>query len=180
MIRKILICLLIFNLASTIPLYAGPDDDEEIKEYKAGFKRATFVSAAVGLGTYLGEGWAVDITSKVITKSIKSGPVLFNIFVASSLKGAALKQALPIASKYGIVIGGVTAAFLAPVIWDCSKGIYRSGIRITNSIMDTQEPTNPEEKKAYLGKATTKDYIASIGTIVGGGVLYSLFFWSSK
>lgn len=137
-------------------LCAMQNDDTE--NYKKGITRASFVTAAVGAGTWLGENWAVDLTTKVVKKSINSGPPLFNWTIGSAVRGRTLIEAIPVASKRGALLGAIGAAFLAPLIWDCGESVGNSC------------------EKIYEGKGTTTDYAATGATGLGALLLlYSLF-----
>lgn len=160
--KKYILSLFMFILL-TQNLQAAEKDD-----YKGAFCRATFVATAVKAGAWLGENWAVDITTKIIRKNINSGPPFFNMTVGSSIRGRTLIDAIPIAAKKGAIVGAIAAGAMAPIIWDCSEPVAKSFLKIKNKL--TEANISPEEEP------NTTDYTVAGLTVTGGFlILYSIF-----
>lgn len=163
--KKTLLTASVFYFFSSSLGFSMNDD---VETYKTGFTRAGVVATSVAVGAWLGEKWAVDITTKIIKKSINSGPPLFDLTIGSAIKGRSLIEAIPIAAKTGTVVGGVTAAFLVPVAWDCGTSVSYSFKRVYNAL--SKNIVSEQEQ------ATKKDYIAAgVTSLSAALLLYSIF-----
>lgn len=130
--------------------------------------KSQFTAGAVILGMRMGESWAADITHKVITGTVKNNSLLLDWTVGSAIRGKTLLEALPIAGKKGSQMGAVTAAILAPIVWDCSVSMYKSCKRTLRPLWDK---TIPEKETPTLW-----DKIVAGTAVISGSMILYLFY----
>lgn len=154
--KKVIFFFLTFLILTTqTKLLATANDDAET--YQQGIARVAAVSTAAYVGSWLGEKWAVDITTRMISQHIQSANPLFDFLIAGAVRGRSHIEAVPIAANYGAFYGAVGVTIAAPLLWDCKESLVSSSKRIYNQ--DVKDP------------ATWWDYGAVGSTAIGAILL---------